>query len=75
MFSNLGPNRKGGASNPAERPTDWDLFQSLTSELISANNQIHSSNEAHKAAHDFEVSIALAYRKLTRKTYNFKPEI
>jgi hypothetical protein len=37
------------------------MFQILASELISPNIQIHSSNEADKAAQDFAASIASAY--------------
>jgi hypothetical protein len=34
-----------GALDPAEKLTDWELFQSLAFELISLNMQIHSSNK------------------------------
>jgi hypothetical protein len=33
------------ALDPVEKLTDWELLHSLTSELISPNIQIHSSNE------------------------------
>jgi hypothetical protein len=42
--------------------TDWELLQSQASEFTPPNMQIHSSNEAHKAAHDFAASIASPYR-------------
>jgi hypothetical protein len=68
MFSILDPVRTREALDPVEKLTDWELFQSLASELISPNIQIHSSDEADKAAHGFAVSIAAAYRLSTRKT-------
>jgi hypothetical protein len=46
---------------------DWELLQSLASELISLNIQNHSSNEADKAAHVLSAPIASAYRILNRK--------
>jgi hypothetical protein len=68
MFSILDPVRMREALDPAEKLTDWELFQSLASELVSPNIQIHSSNEANKAACDSAASIASAYRISTRKT-------
>jgi hypothetical protein len=50
--------------------TDWELFQSLASELTSPNIQIDSSNEADKAACNFAASIAPVNRTSTRKTIN-----
>jgi hypothetical protein len=67
MFSILDPVRTREASDPVEKLTDWELLQSFASELISPNIQIHSSNEADKAARDFAASIASAYRLSTRK--------
>jgi hypothetical protein len=54
-------------SEPVEKFTDWERFQSLTSELISPKTEIKSGIEADKAARDFTSSIALAYRLLTNK--------
>jgi hypothetical protein len=68
MFSILDPVRAREALDPVENLTDLELFQSLASELRTPYIQIHSSNVAEKAARDFAVSIALAYRLLTRKT-------
>jgi hypothetical protein len=68
MFSILDPVRTKEALDSVEKLTDWELFQSLASELIFPNVQIHTSNESDKAAHDFLASIALAYRLSTRKT-------
>jgi hypothetical protein len=45
-------------SEPIEKFTDWDRFQSLASELISPKVEINSGVEAVKAARDFTVSIA-----------------
>jgi hypothetical protein len=67
MFSILDPVRTTEALDPVEKLTDWELFQSLTSELMSQKIQIHSSNEADKAACDFAVSITLADRLSTRQ--------
>jgi hypothetical protein len=49
-------------SDPIEKFTDWDLFQSLASELISPKIEIKSEVDADKAARDFSSSIASAYR-------------
>jgi hypothetical protein len=68
MFSILDPVRKREALDSAEKLTDRGLFQILASELISPNNQIHSSDEADKAAFEFAASIASAYRMSTKKT-------
>jgi hypothetical protein len=73
MFSILNPARTREASDPIEKLREWQVFQSLASELISPNIQIYFSNEADKAAHDFSASIASAYR-LSIKNYNFRPE-
>jgi hypothetical protein len=54
-------------SDPVEKFTDWDRFQSLASDLVSPRIQINSGVEADKAARDFTVSIASAYRLTTRK--------
>jgi hypothetical protein len=68
MFSILDPVRMRKALDPAEKLTEWELFQSLAFELISPNIQINSSNEGDKAARDFAASIASVYRLSTRKT-------
>jgi hypothetical protein len=65
IFSVLDPVRTREARDPVEKPTDWELLQSLAYELIFQNIQIPSSNEADKAVRHFEVS---AYRIQTRKT-------
>jgi hypothetical protein len=75
MFSILDSIRGKEALDPVDKLTDWELFQSLASKFISPNNEIHFSNEADKAARDFEAFIASAYRLSTRKKYNFGPEI
>jgi hypothetical protein len=65
MFSILDPVRTRTALDPVAKLTDWELFQSLASALISPNIQTHYSDEADKAAHGFAAS---AYRLSTRKT-------
>jgi hypothetical protein len=50
-----------------EKMTDWELFQSIASELISPNIQFHFSNEADKSARDSAASIASAYRLPIKK--------
>jgi hypothetical protein len=37
MFSILDPVRKREALDPVVKPTDWELFQILASELMSPN--------------------------------------
>jgi hypothetical protein len=48
-------------SEPTEKFTDWNRFQSLASQLISPKTEISSGVEADKAARDFTASIASAY--------------
>ena len=50
-----------------EKFTDWDRFQSFTSELISPKLKINSELEADKAARGFTASISLAYKLSTHK--------
>jgi hypothetical protein len=40
-------------SEPVEKFTDWEGFQSLASDLIPPRLEINSGEEADKAAHDF----------------------
>jgi hypothetical protein len=49
-------------SEPIEKFTDWDRFQSLASELISPQIKVKSGVEADKAARDFRASVTSAYR-------------
>jgi hypothetical protein len=62
LFSILDSVRTREALDPVEKLTDWDLFKSVASEIISPNTQIHSSNVADKEARDLAASIASAYR-------------
>jgi hypothetical protein len=55
------------ASDPIEKFTDCDRFQSLASELISPKIEIKSGVEADKAAREFSASVASAYRLSTSK--------
>jgi hypothetical protein len=54
-------------SNPIEKFTDWDQFQSPALELISPRIKFNSGIEADKAACKFTASIALAYKLATSK--------
>jgi hypothetical protein len=54
-------------SEPVEKFTDWERFQSLASELISPRIKINSGVEADKAARDFTASITSGYRLSTSK--------
>jgi hypothetical protein len=54
-------------SEPVEKFTHWERFQSLASDLISPRIEIISGEEADKAARDFTASIASAYRLSTSK--------
>jgi hypothetical protein len=58
----LGPIRTREILVPVKKLTDWELFQSFASELISQNIQIDSHNEADKAA-----PVASTYKLPTRK--------
>jgi hypothetical protein len=53
--------------DPVGKFTDWERFQSLTSALVSPRVEINSCIEVDKAARDFAVSIASAF-KLSNKT-------
>jgi hypothetical protein len=68
MFSIVGSVRTREALDAVEKLTHWELFQSLAPELIPPDIQIHSSNEADKAARDFVPSTASTYSISTRKT-------
>jgi hypothetical protein len=62
MFTILDPVRRREALNPVETLTDWKLFQSLASELLSPVIQIYPSNKVGKAACDFAASITSTQR-------------
>jgi hypothetical protein len=47
--------------------TEWERFQSLASDPISPETQIHTLEDAEKAARNFATSIASAYRLSTHK--------
>jgi hypothetical protein len=49
-------------SEPVEKVTDWEMFQSLASHLILPRIEISSEEEADKEASDFTAFIASAYR-------------
>jgi hypothetical protein len=67
MFSILDHVKAREVSDPVEKFTDWERFQSLASDLVSLKIQINSSTDADKAARDFAAPIASAYRLSTRK--------
>jgi hypothetical protein len=54
-------------SEPIEKFTDWERFQSLAAEPISPRIEINSEVEADKVARDFIASIASAYSLSTSK--------
>jgi hypothetical protein len=54
-------------SGTVDKFTDWELFKSLASELISPRIQINSGEEADKVARDFTVCIASVYGLSTSK--------
>jgi hypothetical protein len=54
-------------SEPTEKFTNWERFQSLASDLISPRIEINSGVEADKAARDFTASIASVYRLSTSR--------
>jgi hypothetical protein len=54
-------------SDPVEKFTDWDRFQSLVSDLVSPRIQINSGVEANKAEREFTASRTSAYRLTTSK--------
>jgi hypothetical protein len=67
MFHILNHVKIRNLSDPIEKFTDWDQFQSLASELISPKIEIKSGVEADKVARDFSASIALVYGLSTSK--------
>jgi hypothetical protein len=67
MFTITKPVRTRETSNPVGKLGDWELLQSLASELTSPNILIHFSNEADRAVHDFAAYTASTYRLWTRK--------
>jgi hypothetical protein len=67
IFHILDHVRTKNVSAPTEKFTDWERFQSLTSNLISPRIEIISGTEADKAARAFTASIASAYRLSTSK--------
>jgi hypothetical protein len=68
MFSIMDPVRTRESLDPVEKPTDWELCQSLASELVLPNIKMYSSNEPGKYARDFVASLVSAHGQSTRKT-------
>jgi hypothetical protein len=66
IFLTLDHAKIGNLSDPIEKFTDWDRFQSLASELISPRIEINSGR-SDKAARDFTASVASAYKLATGK--------
>jgi hypothetical protein len=60
IFHLLGHIRSRKLSNPVDKFTDWERFQSLASEFISPKIQINSEGEADKSDRHFTASIASA---------------
>jgi hypothetical protein len=67
MFHILDHVRTKQISEPLEKFTNWERFQSLASNLISLRVEINSRVEADKAVRAFAASIASAYRMLKNK--------
>jgi hypothetical protein len=67
IFHILDHVRTKNVSAPTEKFTEWELFQSLASNLISPTIEINSGAEADKAARAFTASIASVYRLSTSK--------
>jgi hypothetical protein len=66
-FHILDHNKIRNLSEPIEKFTNWERFQSLASDLISRRLEINTAAEADKAAREFTASIVSAYRLLTSK--------
>jgi hypothetical protein len=77
IFHILDRVRTKTVSAPLEKITDWERFQSLTSNLISPRIKINSGAEADKAARASTASVASAYRlsisKITLSELNSDP--
>jgi hypothetical protein len=69
VFCLLDHIRSRNLSGPVDKFTNWERFQSLTSELISPRIQISSEEEDDKAARDFTAFIVSAYRPIDKKNY------
>jgi hypothetical protein len=67
IFHILDHVRTKNVSATLEIFTDWERFQSLSSNLISPRIEINSGTEADKAACSFTTSITSAYRLSTSK--------
>jgi hypothetical protein len=67
VFHLLDHVRTMNLSDPGDKFTDWEWFQSLATELISPRIKINSGEEAYKVAGDLTASIASAYRLVTSK--------
>jgi hypothetical protein len=67
VFHILDHDKTRNPSEPVEKFTDWEWFQSLASDLISPRIEINLGEEADKVARDFTASIALAYQLSTSK--------
>jgi hypothetical protein len=60
IFHLLDHIRTRNLSEPVDKFTDWEWFQSLVSELISPIIRINLGEEANKAVLDFTASVASA---------------
>jgi len=52
---------------PVEIHTDWELFRSVASDLISPRIQIDTADDTERAACNFAASVASTYRLSSRK--------
>jgi Mg/Co/Ni transporter MgtE len=67
MFHILDHVSAGDIFAHVEIHTDWELFRSLASDLISPTIKIHTADDSEGAAGNFAASVASAYRLSTRK--------
>jgi hypothetical protein len=67
VFHILDHDKIRNLSEPIEKSTDLDQFESLASELVSPRIKINSGVEVNKAVCDFTASVASAYRLSTSK--------
>jgi hypothetical protein len=74
MFSILDPVRTREALDPVEKLTDWELFQSLASELILQISKLTLVMKLIKQ-HAFCSLYRFGIHTIYQKNYNFRPEV
>jgi hypothetical protein len=73
IFHLLDHVRTRNLSDLVDNFTDWEQFKSLASKLIPPRTHINSGGEADKAARNFTISIASAYRLTDKNNYILEP--